>query len=221
MTVNTIKANKNQAKTNRKKNTKSRIQLKNEQKIINAALKLFSRHGFRGATLDQIAHEASLSKPNLLYYFPSKKALYAVALDHVLTIWLAPLKDLDADGDPKTQLATYIDKKMELSRDYPDASRLFAMEVIEGAKILGPILETKLTRLTKNKKNILAKWSKEGKIKKVDGTHLIFMLWAVTQHYADFEAQIESQTGKTLQNSQFFKTAKNSIKSIIFDGIIP
>ena len=50
---------------------RTRIQEKNRRAILDAALDVFSRHGFRGSTLDQIATAANLSKPNVLYYFAS------------------------------------------------------------------------------------------------------------------------------------------------------
>lgn len=199
---------------------KSRIQLANERKIIDAAIKQFSRHGFRGATIDQIANGAKLSKPNLLYYFKTKEELYAESLNYVLDIWLSPLETLNPDDDPETALSRYIDKKMELSRKYPDASRMFAMEIIEGAKTVKPVLETRLAQLTKSKRRVLTKWSREGKLAKIDGVHLLFMIWAVTQHYADFEAQVESQTGKTLRDNRFYKETTDTIKKILFHGVI-
>ena len=55
---------------------RTRIQTKNREAILDAGLEVFSNHGFRGATLDQIADRAGLSKPNLLYYFASKEAIY-------------------------------------------------------------------------------------------------------------------------------------------------
>ena len=199
---------------------KSRIQRANESKIIEAALLEFSRHGFRGATIDKIAQNAQLSKPNLLYYFKTKEDLYVEALNHVLDIWLAPLEGLDPDSTPEEALGKYIEKKMEMARDHPEASRMFAMEVLEGAKIVRPVLEDRLTQLTKAKKSVLAKWSREGKLANIQGTHLIFLIWSVTQHYADFEAQIDILTGKTLNNEQFFNEATKAIKDIIFHGVL-
>ncbi len=199
---------------------KSRIQQANERKIIDAAIKQFSRHGFRGTTIDQIAHRAKLSKPNLLYYFKTKEALYAQSLNYVLDIWLSPLETLNPDDDPETALSNYIEKKMELSRKHPDASRMFAMEIIEGAKTVRSVLDTRLAALTKSKRRVLAKWSREGKLARIDGAHLLFAIWAVTQHYADFEAQVLSQTGKTLRDRQFFEEATDTIKRIIFHGVI-
>ena len=198
---------------------KTRIQRENECKIIDAAIELFGRHGFRGTTLDQIAKRAKLSKPNLLYYFKSKHDLYVVALSHVMEQWLLPLEALDPDGSPRVELGRYIDKKMQMSRDFPQASRMYAMEVIDGAKVLMPILESRLAESTKNRKRVLSRWVREGRIKKIDPVHMLFMIWATTQHYADFEVQISSLTGKTLKDDTFYRNACRAVKDLIFGGV--
>ena len=60
------------APTKRSRN-KTRIQKENEERILLAALEVFSQTGFHGATLDKIASAADMSKPNLLYYFKNKE----------------------------------------------------------------------------------------------------------------------------------------------------
>ena len=199
---------------------KSRIQIANESKIIQAAIVEFSKHGHRGATLDEIAERADISKPNLLYYFKTKRILYAEALNHVLDIWLSPLESLSPDDDPGEALGLYIEKKMEMSCKFPFASRMFAIEIIEGAATVRPALENKLAQLTEQKKKVLANWSRQGKLAEIDGIHLLFMIWSVTQHYADFEAQVKTQTGKTLRDPKFFRDATDAIKRIIFYGVL-
>lgn len=198
---------------------KTRIQRENESKIIDAAIELFGRHGLRGTTLDQIAERATLSKPNLLYYFPSKQELYEVALSHVMEQWLLPLEALDPSGSPRVELGRYIDKKMQMSRDFPQASRMYAMEMIEGGGNLVSLLEGRLAQSTRNRKKVLSRWVREGKIKKVEPIHLLFMIWATTQHYADFAVQIGSLTGKTLKDDTFYRNARRSVKEIIFGGV--
>ena len=200
---------------------KTRIQRANEEKIINSAKVVFSQFGFNGATVDQIADMAGLSKPNLHYYFKTKRDLYLATLNRVLDAWMPPLESLDPSGDPETELSRYIDQKLALSRDDPESSKLFALEVIQGAETLELVLETRLQKLTAKKKNVLNEWARQGKIAPINATHFIFMLWAVTQHYADFDAQIKSLTGKTLQNNAFFKSAQASIKQILFHGVLP
>ena len=86
----------------------SRIQQKNREVILDAALEVFSLHGFRGATLDQIAEVAGLSKPNLLYYFPSKEAVHKVLLTGLLDTWLDPLRAMDPAGEPLHEIMAYV-----------------------------------------------------------------------------------------------------------------
>ena len=174
---------------------RTRIQQKNRETILDAALDVFAQHGFRGATLDMIAAQAGLSKPNLLYYFPSKEAIHVTLLSQLMDTWLDPLRDLDADGDPIAELRAYVRRKLELSRDYPRQSRLFANEIVQGAPRMQTALATDLKALVDEKSAIIAGWSKAGRIADVDPHHLIFSIWALTQHYADFDVQIRAVLG--------------------------
>ena len=174
---------------------RTRIQQKNRETILDAALEVFAQHGFRGATLDMIAAQAGLSKPNLLYYFPSKEAIHVTLLSQLMDTWLDPLRDLDADGDPIAELRAYVRRKLELSRDYPRQSRLFANEIVQGAPRMQTALATYLKALVDEKSAIIAGWSKAGRIADVDPHHLIFSIWALTQHYADFDVQIRAVLG--------------------------
>jgi TetR/AcrR family transcriptional regulator len=174
---------------------RTRIQRENRQAILEAALVVFSAHGFKGATLDKIAAAARLSKPNLLYYFPSKEAIHTALLSGLLDTWLAPLRALDPKGDPREELLAYIRRKLEMSREMPRESRLFANEVLAGAPHLGPLLGAELKALVEEKSAVLAQWMNEGRIARVHPKHLVFSIWALTQHYADFEAQVQAVLG--------------------------
>ena len=177
------------------KKPRTRIQRKNTQAILDAALEVFSRQGFRGATLDQIASEAGLSKPNLLYYFPSKEAIHVTLLTQLMTTWLDPLRDMDAGGGPAEEILTYVRRKLELSRDFPRESRLFANEILQGAPRMIEALEGELRDLVEEKSAVIRDWAKAGKIADVDPHHLIFSIWALTQHYADFDVQVRAVLG--------------------------
>lgn len=174
---------------------RSRIQRKNRETILDAALEVFSAHGFRGATLDQIAEVAGLSKPNLLYYFPSKEAIHSALLTGLLDTWLDPLRTMDPQGEPVAEILGYVRRKLDLARDYPRESRLFAGEIIQGAPRLAGVIETDLRALVEEKAAVLRAWMEEGRIARVDPVHLIFSIWALTQHYADFDAQVRLVLG--------------------------
>ena len=174
---------------------RSRIQQRNRELILDAALEVFSLHGFRGATLDQIAEVAGLSKPNLLYYFPSKEAVHKVLLTGLLDSWLDPLREMDPEGDPLAEILAYVRRKLEMSRDFPRESRLFAGEILQGAPRMREAIEGDLRDLVTEKSRILSRWMAEGRIARVDPVHLIFSIWALTQHYADFEVQVRGVLG--------------------------
>jgi TetR/AcrR family transcriptional regulator len=173
----------------------TRIQQKNSGAILEAALEVFSAQGFRGATLDEIAEVAGLSKPNLLYYFPSKEAIHRALLTELLDIWLDPLRDLDPDGEPVTELLRYVRRKLDLSRDFPRESRLFANEILQGAPRMGEVLGSDLKRLVEAKVGVLTGWMDTGRIARMHPVHLIFAVWALTQHYADFDVQVRAVLG--------------------------
>jgi len=187
---------------------KTRIQRANEQKILEAALQVFSQNGFRGSTIDQISEEAGMSKPNLLYYFKSKQDIHETLLSRLLKSWLAPMQELSKDGDPLEEILNYVRRKIEMSRDYPRESRLFANEIIQGAPRIKPILEGEINDLLNEKSSIIANWMEEGKLKKVDPKHLIFSIWATTQHYADFEEQVRMVLGRGIDDAAEFENTK-------------
>ena len=174
----------------------TRIQQKNRAAILAAGLDIFSQFGFRGATLDQIAEASGLSKPNLLYYFPSKDAIYTALLERLLDTWLDPLRAMDAEGSPTEEIISYAKRKLDMSRDFPRESRLFANEILQGAPRIKEHLSGDLKDLVDEKAEVIEGWVARGAIKPVDAHHLIFSIWSLTQHYADFDVQVRAVLGK-------------------------
>lgn len=199
----------------------TRIQRKNRKAILEAALAIFANHGFRGATVDRIAAKAGMSKPNLLYYFATKQAIYVAVLEDTLEEWLRPLAELDAAGDPITEIGRYIEAKLEMSRTRPEASKLFANEILHGAPAIGAFLRGRLKGLVDDKAAVIAGWIAEGRLAAVDPYHLIFMIWAVTQHYADFDAQVRAVLPPGSREDARFRQALLTLETIVLRGIAP
>ena len=190
-------------------------------KIMEAALLLFSKNGVSGTSVEQIAELANVSKSNLLYYFKSKERLYLDVITHLLEVWLTPLQSFCVEQDPIETLSDYIRVKLEMSRDNPAESKLFCMEVVQGAPVLIQELGTPVKALLEAKSAVINQWVEAGKLNHVEPYHLIFSIWAVTQHYADFSVQIKAVTGDDLSNPAFFESTLKSIKGILLGGLIP
>jgi len=190
--------------------------------LLSAALDVFSIYGFNGASLDEIAQLANMHKSNIFYYYENKESLYVEVLTTVLQKWLAPLQTLEAELEPTEALTHYLIQKIESSRDQPKASRLFALEIIQGAPHILPILKGPLKKLFKRKTKVIQTWQEQGKISQdIDPELLILNIWAITQNYADFSTQIEMVTGKTLRNrSMYQRTIEHTVHLMLY-GILP
>ena len=178
----------------------SRIQKQRREEILAAALEIFSKDGFRGASINAIAKQARMSTPRLLYHFSDKGALYRELLKSTMLLWLGPLKQIDPEGQPVEEVLAYIQRKLQMSQEFPRESRLFASEVLLGlgqdnAEVFEPLRKTFDEKLA-----LLSDWMESGKLSKQDPYHLIYSIWATTQHYADFEAQIAELSPMKMPN---------------------
>ena len=199
---------------------KSRIQARNEQKILASAEHVFAEYGFHGATIESIAAKADMSQPNVHHYFRRKSDLYEAVIRRTLDVWLAPLDQFQSKADPAKVLSEYISAKFDLSRQYPAASRVFASEILQGAPVLMGYLIGDVKPRVRKAASVIAQWARSGKIKAVDPYHLLFMIWATTQHYADFQPQIRVVMGLTRFTRNDFEAAKRTATSIIIAGVL-
>jgi len=201
-------------------NKKAEIREIHTGRIIAAAEEVFALKGFKGATTQEIADLAGLPKANVHYYFKTKKDLYNAVLEDVVVVWKKDADAFDQSEDPNVALTEYIKSKMFHSFTRPFGSKVWANEIIHGAPVLGDKKLSKFLNIWEKRKTIqIGRWIKQGKILPVDPHYLLFMIWATTQHYADFEHQISVLNGnKALSKTQQAQATKNVI-GIILRGI--
>ncbi|MBP1848666.1 TetR family transcriptional regulator C-terminal domain-containing protein [Rhizobium halophytocola] len=198
---------------------RTRIQEAKEEIILEAALEVFSLRGFHGSTVDRIAEVAGMSKPNTLYYFRTKEAMHRALIDRVLENWLEPLKAFDADGDPEDEIRCYIRRKLDMARAYPRESRLFANEVLQGAPHVLDVLKGPLKDLVDEKAEVIRSWTRAGKLVECDPHHLIFSIWSTTQHYADFDVQVQAVLGEGPALEARFEAAAVFLEDMFIRGL--
>jgi TetR/AcrR family transcriptional regulator len=187
-----------------------------ENAILREAVRLFAERGFEGTPIADVAERAGLSKQNLMYYFPTKQALYERVLDDVLDDWLARMASLaDPDQDPADVLRAYVAAKLRFSREQPLASRVYAMEVIGGAKMYGEQIRDRVVPLLRQDIAVFERWIADGRIAAVNATHLLFAVWAMTQSYADFSAQMALVLGRAELTAQDFEEAERVITAMV------
>jgi TetR/AcrR family transcriptional regulator len=195
---------------------KIEIREANEALILEAAERVFAQHGYKGATTGRIAGEAGLPKANVHYYFKTKADLYRQVLKHILDDWLAAASTFEAGHDPEQALRTYIKAKMDFSRQRPWGSRVWASEIMSGAPVMENFLGTTLKTWVDERARIIRGWIRDGKIEPVHPRALLYLIWATTQHYADFERQIVILNGgKEISDLQYRERTEQVVRLIL------
>jgi TetR/AcrR family transcriptional regulator len=192
---------------------------RNIEKLLKAAEAVFAKRGFDGATTAEIARDAGVSKPTLHYYFRTKEDIYTSVLDRILGVWVDALEEIQPEAEPADALRRYIFRKVEYSRKFPQLTRLWAMEVLGGVRHVKPFLRKRVRRLVNSKGGVIKGWIAAGKMDPIDPIHLLFLIWASTQTYAECEFQIGLILGTDSLDDKVFHTATQTATHIFLKGL--
>ncbi len=192
--------------------------LANEARILQAAEEVFATSGFAGARTAAIAERAGVPKANLHYYFGTKEALYRRLLENILEVWLGMGDSIRPEADPAQAFAAYIAAKLEHSRRRPYASKVFANEMLHGAPRLRSYLRHALRRWVAAKARVIAGWVAAGRMAPIDSRHLFFVIWAMTQTYADFDVQVAAVLGRKRLAPRDYQAATALVTRLVLRG---
>ena len=198
---------------------RSKTREKNLAVILKAAEVVFAQQGFNGTRLSEIAKEAKLPKANLLYYFKSKEEIYRTLCQEILELWLSALGDISASDKPHDALRSYIEAKMDLSLRRPNASKVFALEIIAGAPVIGDYLSDDLKHWVSKQVEVFKIWQSRGEMADLSPQHVLFLIWAATQTYADFDTQINAVLGTKTLSANEYQKAVHTVTEIILRGV--
>ncbi len=201
-------------------NKKAQLREINTRKIISHAETLFAEKGYNGTSTQEVADSAGLPKSNVHYYFNTKQELYTAVLQDILADWMHDADIFQESDDPEFALRAYIRKKMEHSFTRPNGSKVWAMEIIQGGPIFGKEIKSTLIEWDEKIVQCLQNWIDAGKIRNTNPQILLNLIWATTQHYADFEYQVIAlNNGKKLSKKNK-ETTIESVCDIIVAGAI-
>jgi len=195
------------------------IRTRNSQQILQAAQEEFVLHGFKGTSMQSIADRAQLPKANIHYYFKNKANLYKVVLEEIMGAWNQVLADMTSQSDPAEVLTRFIRAKMQLSYTNPNGSKIFAMEIIQGAPHLKEYISKDMRHWVREKSNVINSWIDQGKMRKVEPSYLIFMIWASTQHYADFNTQVLEVMNRREYDDEEIENITQFLTDMILKGL--
>ncbi|MFK3790686.1 TetR/AcrR family transcriptional regulator [Pseudomonas piscis] len=200
-------------------NHKIEIRRNNVEKILLGAEKVFAEKGYAGTAMADIAEEVQLPRSNLHYYFSTKHELYSAVLLDLLEVWKQDALCFEMFDDPRVVLSSYIRAKMQHSRSRPHGSKVWANEIMHGAPSLGTALDESLYDWAKMKEAKIRQWVEDGRILAVEPSALLYLIWATTQHYADFDHQVNILNDHQPLSDLQFERAVQTVTSVILRGI--
>lgn len=192
-----------------------------EHRILDAAVKLFAAHGFKGASLQMIAASADLPKANLLYYFSTKQELYRRVIEHVFQIWEVAAESFVGATDPVVAISGFIEQRMEIARSFPEGNQIWGSEVAGGAKQAGDYLDGVLDGRLRGHEAMIRDWVETGKLAPINPKNLLFMLFAIPHYYAAFSREIASHNDGNPLSDRQWQDAKRDVIAIVLRGVLP
>ncbi len=102
------------------------------RQLLQAAHQVFVAHGFHGASMDEIADVAEVSKPVLYQHFPGKRELYIALLDEHMDEFSTLLQTaMDSTSDNKLRVSATIHAYYEyIARDSQAFRLIFESDVL-------------------------------------------------------------------------------------------
>src|SRR5947199_8401525 len=110
-------------------------------RIVAAAREEFSRRGFDGARMDQIARRAAVNKQLLFYYFHSKRGLFTAVLARGAAELEQALADLPTGGErPLDRIRLALDAQFAFLAAHPDLVTLLTQAGRAAARPSSPVI---------------------------------------------------------------------------------
>jgi TetR/AcrR family transcriptional regulator len=193
--------------------------LRKQEAILTEAERQFARFGFEGVSLDSIAAALDLSRQNLLYHWPSKEELYRAVLDSVMGEWMVNMTAVADADEPETAIHAYVAVKLRFSRERPSGNAVFTREIMAGAPRYQDVLKAQVMPLLHADVARFEGWANDGLIRRLDFTHLMFLIWSSTQAYADLAPQFSLYMGKPALDEGDFESARQLITDLIWRSL--
>lgn len=102
-----------------------------KQEILEAAVSLFAKNGFRNTTISQIAEAARMTKGAFYCHFKSKEAIFCEVVRDVKALWNSLIKEIDKEGGALEKLLKMLDIFMELTLKNKDQFIIFIVLIAE------------------------------------------------------------------------------------------
>jgi TetR/AcrR family transcriptional regulator len=98
--------------------------------ILKAARKVFARHGYDGATMDDVAEACSIAKGTLYLYFKSKRQIYlGVLREDLQSLREATWHAIEAAATAEERIRAFVAVRFDFCERHRDSFRIYNSDI--------------------------------------------------------------------------------------------
>lgn len=192
------------------------------RRILQAAIKLFAKHGFHAVSVDQIVGSVNVNKRMVYHYFGSKDKLFEAALSDVYKrIEAIEFHAIDRGRSPREKLSRLLESYFDFLNNEPDFTRLLLWENLEKGRHL--TRENHL--LSKNPflekfKVIVEDGIQSGEFRSdLDVPHLLIHFIGLCFIYHSNRFSLSQSLGLNLGSNKVKEAGLHQVLNLVFEGI--
>jgi AcrR family transcriptional regulator len=150
---------------------------KTKEKILKAALKVFSEKGYHATNVDDIVEKSETSKGGFYFHFPSKKELFLTLIDEMTAILFDKVeKEVEESDDVVEQIEKALWKGMHVFTKYRTLAKFLLVEAVGSGSVFEKKRFAIYTRFAALIKELLDKAVSQGKTPPLD-TEVVSWIW--------------------------------------------
>jgi AcrR family transcriptional regulator len=190
--------------------------------ILEAALQIFARDGFDGASIPAIARAASIGHPLVHYHFGSKENLWRAAVDYAFGDLRAGMTAVDvaaSDLDPVETLKLLCRHFAGFTARHPQHTLLVLNEVRSGGERFDWLVETYLRPLHARVDRAIDAAVASGRIRPVPAVHLASITIGATAHFFSTAPLVARLYDVDVHDAGVVESHTRWVLDILFDGL--
>ena len=158
---------------------------KRREQILESAVAVFGRRGFKGATTRELAREAGVSEAMIFRFFPDKAALYRAIIDRFIAASGDPFpRAAAAARDDESVFSALAENLIRDMEQEPQFVRLLLFSALEEHELSRLFLEARILKVTRTLARYLARRMEEGALRPVPPLPAARAFLGMACHYA-------------------------------------
>lgn len=143
-----------------------RMSADKHQRIIDAAIRVFSRQGFYNSKVSDVAREADVADGTIYLYFKNKDDLLVCIFEHCMEVFLAEAKKLLAgDLSPEDMLKKFIELHLTLVQKNQDLAQVIQLELRSSNKFMTEYKAEKFFEYLSCLETVIVKGQEQGRFR--------------------------------------------------------